>query len=157
MLPPSEGKAAPRRGKPLDLASLDFPALTPARERVLDTLGELCAGDPDVAAKTLGIGSTQLDLVDLNADGSVLRGAIERYSTDRGSLQRSLPPPGSPGRDARLRDFATSWLDRLGTLDFDKLGRDGRVDYLLFKNHLEHELRQLDLRARERSAAARAS
>jgi len=66
LLPPSEGKAAPRRGKPLDLAGLDFAPLTDARARVLDALVELCEGDPDVAAKTLGIGSTQLDLVTLN-------------------------------------------------------------------------------------------
>ncbi|MBZ5740266.1 peroxide stress protein YaaA [Nocardioides mangrovi] len=67
LLPPSEGKTAARRGKSLDLAALDLPALTPARERVLDALVELCEGDPDVAAKTLGIGGTQLDLVALNA------------------------------------------------------------------------------------------
>ena len=66
LLPPSEGKTAPRRGKPLDLAGLDFPDLTGARERVLDALVDLCDADPGVAAKTLGIGSTQLDLVDLN-------------------------------------------------------------------------------------------
>jgi cytoplasmic iron level regulating protein YaaA (DUF328/UPF0246 family) len=56
LLPPSEGKATPRRGKPLDLTTLDFPGLTDA----------LSQGDPDVAARTLGLGSTQLDLVDLN-------------------------------------------------------------------------------------------
>jgi cytoplasmic iron level regulating protein YaaA (DUF328/UPF0246 family) len=67
LLPPSEGKTAARRGKPLDLAALDFPALTTPRERVLDALVELCEGDPDVAAKTLGTGTTQLDLVELNA------------------------------------------------------------------------------------------
>jgi cytoplasmic iron level regulating protein YaaA (DUF328/UPF0246 family) len=66
LLPPSEGKSAPRRGKPLDLTALDFPGLTDTRERILAALIELCEGDPDVAAKTLGIGSTQLDLVDLN-------------------------------------------------------------------------------------------
>ena len=67
LLPPSEGKSAARRGKPLDLADLSFPALTPARERVLTALEELCADDPMRAAKALGIGHTQLDLVDLNA------------------------------------------------------------------------------------------
>lgn len=67
LLPPSEGKASPRRGKPLDLDALDFPRLTEPRQRVLDALVELCEGDPDVAAKTLGVGSTQLDLVALNA------------------------------------------------------------------------------------------
>ena len=66
LLPPSEGKAAPGRGKPLDLETLDFPSLTGARGQVLDALVELCQGDPDVAAKTLGIGGTQLDLVALN-------------------------------------------------------------------------------------------
>ncbi len=66
LLPPSEGKATARRGKPLDHGALDFPVLTDPRERVLDALVELCDGDPQVAAKTLGIGTTQLDLVELN-------------------------------------------------------------------------------------------
>ena len=30
--------------------------------------------------------------------------------------------------------------------DFDRLSQDGKVDYLLFKNYLSHQLRQLDLR-----------
>jgi cytoplasmic iron level regulating protein YaaA (DUF328/UPF0246 family) len=38
LLPPSEGKAAPRRGRPVDLASLTFPELAAAREAVLDAL-----------------------------------------------------------------------------------------------------------------------
>jgi uncharacterized protein len=38
LLPPSEGKAAPRRGRPVDLASLAFPELAAAREAVLDAL-----------------------------------------------------------------------------------------------------------------------
>ncbi|HSX68702.1 peroxide stress protein YaaA [Nocardioides sp.] len=79
LLPPSEGKAAPRRGKPLDLASLGSPALTPARERVLEALIELCdvQRDPSVptqnavllshAAATLGLGPSQSDLVHQNA------------------------------------------------------------------------------------------
>jgi cytoplasmic iron level regulating protein YaaA (DUF328/UPF0246 family) len=66
LLPPSEGKAAPRRGKPLDLAALSFPDLGPTRERVLASLVDVCAGDPGPAARALGIGSTQWELVDLN-------------------------------------------------------------------------------------------
>lgn len=67
LLPPSEGKTEPRRGKPLDLASLSSPSLTPAREQVIDALVSLCAGDVADAARVLEVGSTQHDLVTLNA------------------------------------------------------------------------------------------
>jgi cytoplasmic iron level regulating protein YaaA (DUF328/UPF0246 family) len=67
VLPPSEGKSAPSRGKPLDLATLAFPGLTAAREAVLAALVDLCAGDPATAAATLGLGGTQADLVGRNA------------------------------------------------------------------------------------------
>jgi cytoplasmic iron level regulating protein YaaA (DUF328/UPF0246 family) len=67
LLPPSEGKAAARRGKPLALDSLTAPSLTPARERVLDALVSLCADDPVRAATVLAVPKTQLDLVELNA------------------------------------------------------------------------------------------
>ncbi len=67
LLPPSEGKTAPRRGAALDLAALGSPVLTPTRRRVLDALVGLCRADPGAAATTLGLGPTQLDLVALNA------------------------------------------------------------------------------------------
>jgi cytoplasmic iron level regulating protein YaaA (DUF328/UPF0246 family) len=67
LLPPSEGKSAPGRGRPLELKSLSLPSLTPARERVLDALVELCRDSPDRAATVLGLSRTQLDLVARNA------------------------------------------------------------------------------------------
>ncbi len=67
LLPPSEGKNPPRRGKPLDLAALSAPSLTPARERVLDALVSLCAEQPERAATVLEVPKTQLELVSLNA------------------------------------------------------------------------------------------
>ena len=66
LLPPSEGKSAPRRGKSLDLAGLSSPALTLAREQTLDALARLCSEDPAGAARLLGVPKSQLDLVDLN-------------------------------------------------------------------------------------------
>lgn len=65
LLPPSEGKTAPRRGRPLDLSDLGSPVLIPARERVVDAVVALAAR-PDAAA-VLGLGGTQADLVDLDA------------------------------------------------------------------------------------------
>ena len=67
LLPPSEGKDVPLRGRSLDLADLSFPDLTTARERIVDALVDVCSGDPDVAVRTLGVGPTQADLVRLNA------------------------------------------------------------------------------------------
>jgi uncharacterized protein len=63
LLPPSEGKTAPRRGRALDLGELSFPGLTPARERVLDTLTALARSDPQRALSVLGLSSRQLDEV----------------------------------------------------------------------------------------------
>jgi hypothetical protein len=85
--------------------------------------------------------SLSLDLAELNGDRSELRGAIERYDADRGSVLRSAPAAGSAQRDDRIRDFTRQWLDRLGSVDFDRLSQDGKVDYLLWKNHLAHGLR----------------
>ena len=68
LLPPSEGKSAPRRGRPLDLSMMAFPELEPARAAVLDALVELCSSrPPEEATKVLGVGTTQLDLVHRNA------------------------------------------------------------------------------------------
>lgn len=68
LLPPSEGKFAPRRGKPLNLADLELPDLLEARETVLAALLDLCPADADDAqvgraAAVLGLGTTQLDQV----------------------------------------------------------------------------------------------
>lgn len=65
LLPPSEGKTTPVAGKPLDLTSLSLPDLTPARERMLDTLVALSARKD--AADVLGVGKTLADEVLRNA------------------------------------------------------------------------------------------
>jgi dipeptidyl aminopeptidase/acylaminoacyl peptidase/uncharacterized protein (DUF885 family) len=104
---------------------------------------------PRAGARNPSQSAAALDLEELNDEHSEILGAIRRYSVDVGSLQSFLPPPASRKRDERLRQFTLQWLDQLGKVSFDALSRDGQVDYLLFKNHLEHQLRQLDRRARE--------
>lgn len=67
LLPPSEGKATPRRGKNLDLPTLSSPELTPARRAVLDALVALCQDRPaQDAAAVLGLGPTQIGEVERN-------------------------------------------------------------------------------------------
>ena len=93
-------------------------------------------------------GVTRVDLGDLNVPQSELRGMIERYTVDRGSLFRSYPGDLSPARAARLKQLYDEWLGALGMVKFDSLSQPGQVDYVLFKNHLNHELLQLELDAK---------
>jgi cytoplasmic iron level regulating protein YaaA (DUF328/UPF0246 family) len=54
LLPPSEGKAAAGKGRPLDVSTLSLAELNPAREHILDGLVALCE-QPDQAAQVLGL------------------------------------------------------------------------------------------------------
>jgi uncharacterized protein len=63
LLPPSEGKTAPARGRPLDLGTLSFPGLTATRELILDAVGTLARNDPQRALTVLGLSPRQLDEV----------------------------------------------------------------------------------------------
>ena len=80
---------------------------------------------------------------------SEMRSAIERYTLDRGNLTRSYPVAMSPNRRARMKKFYEETLASLKSVDFDALSQDGKVDYVLFKNHLEYELRQSDIQAQQ--------
>jgi uncharacterized protein (DUF885 family) len=82
---------------------------------------------------------------------SEMRATIERYTADRGSLTRSYPVATSTARRARFKKLYEEQLATLKTLDFDAMSQDGKVDYLLFKNHLEYELRQLDIQGQQLS------
>ena len=83
-----------------------------------------------------------------------MRAYIERYNADRGSLLRTYSIDLSAARRDRLKQFYGDWLDRLAHLEFNSMSEAGRIDYLLFQNHLQHEIRQLDLNAKNQSDAA---
>ncbi len=95
-----------------------------------------------------GAASDAPDLKDLDSSPSELRSLIERYVVDRGSLSRSYPVEISPARQARFKQFYSDWLATLAKLNFDSLSQDGKVDYLLFKTHLNHELQQVELQSK---------
>ncbi len=123
LLPPSEGKTIPRRGRPSDLGSLAFPDLAPAREEVLEALVRLCSGpDPQAAARVLGLGPTQEEAV--AADAAVRTAPAAR--ADRvysGVLYEALD---LAGLEAAGRRRATSWLAVTSGL-FGLLRPDDRI------------------------------
>ncbi|MGA3189332.1 MAG: DUF885 family protein [Bryobacteraceae bacterium] len=85
------------------------------------------------------------DTVDLDHFTSELRPIIERYSADQHSLTRTYPIRLSATRRARFERFVAENEADLRKFNFDTLSHDGQIDYLLFRNHLEHDRSQLQL------------
>ena len=106
LLPPSEGKSVPRRGKPLDLDGLSFPELTGTRRDVVATLEELARDRPEEAARVLGLGPSQADAVarDARLTGLPTARADVVYT---GVLYDHLDVAGL---DAAARRRASRWL-----------------------------------------------
>lgn len=55
----------------------------------------------------------------------------------------------SPERSEHFKQLYTDWRARISEIKFDSLAQDGKVDYVLFRNLLDHELRRLELEAIE--------
>ncbi len=110
LLPPSEGKASPRRGKPLDLGRLDFTELTSARAKVLEALIGLSTTER--AAAVLDLGPTQLHHLEQNAglDGAHTARADRIYT---GVLYDALDLASLEGP---ARGRATRWLAIMSSL-----------------------------------------
>ena len=123
LLPPSEGKATPRRGAPLDLARLSARrAHARARAGARRPWSQLCRDDPERAMQVLGLGPTQADDVRRNAD------LLDR--TDRAGRRdvhgRALRVP-RPRLPRRRRAPSRVTLDR-GHLVGLRAGATGRPD-----------------------------
>ena len=103
LLPPSETKAVGGRGPVLDLHTLAFPGLTPARSALIDSLTALCADLP-AARSALSVSETKDREITLTARlrQTATMPAISRYT---GVLYEALDVPSLP-RAARERAAA---------------------------------------------------
>ena len=81
---------------------------------------------------------------DLDLSASAMRPFIELFSLDRGTLLRYYVVDLDPARATRMKRFLTDWRERLNGIDFDALPQDGKVDYVVFRNYLDHELKKLE-------------
>ncbi|MDE3197446.1 MAG: DUF885 family protein [Acidobacteriota bacterium] len=79
---------------------------------------------------------------------------MERYAADRGNILRFYNIAASPARRARLRQFYEETKAALAAQNFDAMSQDGKVDYILFRNNLDHELRRLDLDEKQQAEDA---
>ena len=77
-----------------------------------------------------------------NDPPSRLRGMIERFDADHGILERFYSAQTSANRSARFKQLYADELAVLAGLNFDALNHDEQVDYVLFKNYLDHEIKE---------------
>lgn len=92
---------------------------------------------------------------DFEAPISEMRAVIRRFQSDRARIG-GLAAAGFPGRGgrgsataARRLSFARAWIRGLEKLDFDALGDDARIDYLLLRNQLQRDVDRAALEAKD--------
>lgn len=71
---------------------------------------------------------------------------LKHYAEDRALMERFFNAPWSKVALEQERQFLEAWRSGLGRMPFEKLPREGQADYVLFRSHLEVELRQVALR-----------
>ena len=86
---------------------------------------------------------------ELDLSKSESRPLIERFAADRGNITRYYNITSAPERRARLRKFYKDVQAAQAAQNFDVMGQDGRIDYILLRNDVDHELRRLDLEEKE--------
>jgi uncharacterized protein (DUF885 family) len=101
----------------------------------------------------LGI-AAHLPAQTLDLSASPLRPYIDSFTVDRIDLLRYYNVELSAARAERMRRFYSEWQDRLAHIDFNALPQDGKVDYVLFRNYLAHELRRIDFDAKSLAETA---
>lgn len=117
LLPPSEGKAAPATGDPVDPAGLVLPALAPDRRRVLRKLTAMCArtSNRSVAASLAALGLTEGQRAEIPRNaGLETAPAAPAAEVYRGVLYEaldaaSLPPTARAWLDERVLVFSGLW------------------------------------------------
>jgi Bacterial protein of unknown function (DUF885) len=104
-----------------------------------------------IGAATLSLACCAIFAFPLSSEFPSMRALLERYATDRATEVRSDSMPLSPQVRERMGRFYDEWSRTLENTSFDTLDQEGKIDYLLFKNQLRHEMHALEL---ERKRAA---
>lgn len=103
---------------------------------------------PILAKLTLGIAlsiSSSSILFSQDQNQPSVVAVIERYRADLETLRFKYEIPMSQSQTKRMLQFYDAQLKRLSNLNYEELNVDERVDYQLFKNKLEHEVRKLEI------------
>jgi hypothetical protein len=107
---------------------------------------EIRPGIPPKEGAAISADETSLE------EDAQLRQTIELFEADSSSLDRTYPLRLSLARQARLGEFYSQYLSLLDKLGgrFDQLSQAGKIDYLLLKSHIEHDVQNLEQQVRRR-------
>src|SRR5262245_50196298 len=105
-----------------------------------------------MAQVSVGIVSLLLSL--FPSEPESIRDLIQRWVTDRQTIERFYDLPLSAHRSEVLDVFYSDWLKRLDAIDFDALDQDNRIDYLLLRGEIRYRKRELVEERRERERLA---
>ena len=75
-----------------------------------------------------------------DTSASPLRPYYERFAADHELLGRFYSIPWAPDARAAMRTFFTGWQQQLASVPFEPLAEDGRIDHILLRYHLDHQL-----------------
>lgn len=78
---------------------------------------------------------------------------VERFSTDRASLDRLYQVQDAPSRHERLRVFYTDWQSQVNAMDYAELDAQQAVDWHLLRNRISDGLTDLENEGERRSEA----
>ena len=90
----------------------------------------------------------------LDTGVSEVRPVIERYEVELRDLNRVYALAGSPLRQAKLEKFYAGQLQLLEKINFDALSQAGKVDYLLIRDRLLREQKQVANEGRQDAEVA---
>jgi hypothetical protein len=68
---------------------------------------------------------------------------IQRYQLDYASLDHKYTVVNGAGRVAQMREFYQQWRAALEALPFDSFGVEDRIDFVMLRNQIDFELREL--------------
>jgi hypothetical protein len=112
-------------------------------------VGFAAGGDSGVSAEHRTDDRAGAGADEIQSPPSEMRALAERDDANRNLLLRSNRTPLSPAVLERLQKFYTGWQTEIEKVDFDSMHQDGKIDYILLKNTLNHELRGTELRRKE--------
>ena len=89
-----------------------------------------------------GFGQSTDPLAAYSESPSRLQGVIEKFREDVGILNRFYSAQTSINRSARFKGLYNNELKLINDFNYDRLNHDEQIDYTLFRNYLEHELKE---------------